>query len=59
MNIKLITRKEWCATNPRGPLQIHHPSKITLHDQGPEQGFENIHRLACFEGAATIRKIQK
>lgn len=59
MRLKIITKNEWFGSLSRGPLQTHHPSKITFHHQGPEKGFENIHQLNCFEGAATVRKIQK
>lgn len=57
--LKIITKNEWLGSFARGHVQTHHPSKITFHHQGPEDGFENIHRIPCFEGAATIRKIQK
>lgn len=59
MILKLISKKDWGGLPSRGSLQIHHPEKITFHHEGPDKGFEKIHRIPCFEGAASIRKIQK
>lgn len=59
MSLHVIPKKDWGGALSRGPLQIQHPSKITFHHQGPEPGFENIHQISCYEGNATIRKIQK
>jgi len=59
MGLRIIKRCLWKAIAPKASIRLHVPDKITVHHQGGEEGYPNIHQIPCFDGNATIRMLQK
>lgn len=59
LNLKIISREEWKANNPRYAFTKHYPTKITIHHQGASNEKPLLKVQPLFKGEKTIKSIQE